>query len=296
MALRKHLKWLLPVLLIVIAGGAYGYLKFFTWNPERQKLARINDRVITVAQFTRAMAKIPDPYQDMLKEEPKAFLDQLILKEVLLQEARRLGIKGDPEAKGDDAEISLVHGLLKKEVVDKVQVSKEEVEAIYKEHQKELGNKSFSEVAPLLENAIREAKGKEKMEEYVLALKNKAKVDMDEKRLQNLTTPPPATNTSEEFKKALQSGRPILVDFGANNCMPCRQIRPTLKELGKEYTDKANILVIDVYKYKELASEYKVQVIPTLVFFDKSGKEVFRHVGAWDKASIVGKLKEAGAA
>lgn len=295
MALRKHLKWILPVLAVIVAGGLFGYLKFFAWNPERQKLARINDQVITVAQFNRAMAKVPDPYQDMLKEEPKAFLDQLILKEVLLQEARRLGVKSDPEAQGEDAEISMVHNLLKKEVVDKVQVTQEEVEALYKEHRKELGKKTLAEVGPLLESAIREARGKEKMEEYVVALKNKAKIETDEKRLQNLTAPPPPTNTNEDFKKALASGKPVLVDFGANNCMPCRQIRPTLKELGKEYNGKANILVIDVYKYKDLASEYKVQVIPTLIFFDKSGKEVFRHVGAWDKASIVGKLKEAGA-
>jgi thioredoxin 1 len=54
-------------------------------------------------------------------------------------------------------------------------------------------------------------------------------------------------------------------------------------------------LVLDVYKNREIAGEYRVQVIPTLIFFDKSGKEIFRHVGPWDKASIVSKLKEAGA-
>ena len=56
------------------------------------------------------------------------------------------------------------------------------------------------------------------------------------------------------------------------------------------------MLIVDVYKFQDLAQEYRVSLIPTLVFFDKGGKEVFRHVGAWDKASIVGKLKEAGAA
>lgn len=76
--------------------------------------------------------------------------------------------------------------------------------------------------------------------------------------------------------------------------MPCRQIRPILKEIKQEYTGKAHVLIIDVYKFKELAGEYRVQLIPTLIFFDKTGKEVFRHMGAWDKASIVNKLKEAG--
>ncbi len=69
-----------------------------------------------------------------------------------------------------------------------------------------------------------------------------------------------------------------------------------MKEIEKENADKAKILIIDVYKNQDLAREYRVQLIPTLIFFDKTGKEVFRHVGAWDKESIVGKLKEAGAA
>ncbi len=293
---RKHLKWILPVLAIVVAGGVFGYLKLFAWNPERQKVAMVNGQVITVAQFSRAITNVPAPYQDMLKEEPKAFLEQLVLKEVLLQEARRLGIKNDPEAKGEEVAISMVHNLLKKEVIDKVQVSQEEVEGIYRQHKEELGKKSLQEVGPLIENAIREAKGKEKIEEYVVALKDKAKIQIDEKRVQAIAVPAPPTNTSEEFKKALQSGKPVLVDFGANTCMPCRQMRPVLKEIGQEYDGKASVLVMDVYKYKELANEYRVQAIPTLIFFDKSGKEVSRHMGAWDKTSIIGKLKEAGAA
>jgi thioredoxin 1 len=294
--LKKHLKWVLPILAVVIAVGVFGYFKLFAWNPERQKIAVINDRSITVAQFGREMAKIPAPYQDMLREEPKQFLEQLVLKEILLQEAERQGMKNDPAAKGEEAEISRIQSLLKKEVLDKVKVSQEEVEELYRQHRDQLGKKSLNEVAPVIENIIREAKGKEQVEEYVTSLRKKAKVEITEKHVQAITAPTPQTDTAEEFKKALQSGVPVLVDFGANSCMPCRQIRPILKEIKQEYNGKAHVFVIDVYKYKELAGEHRVQLIPTLIFFDKSGKEVFRHMGAWDKASIVGKLKDAGAA
>ena len=71
-------------------------------------------------------------------------------------------------------------------------------------------------------------------------------------------------------------------------------MRPILKELEKEYTGKAGILVIDVYKYQNLAKDYKVQLIPTLVFFDAKGKEVFRQMGAMEKEKIAAKLKEVG--
>ena len=109
---------------------------------------------------------------------------------------------------------------------------------------------------------------------------------------QTISEPPP--NTGEDLKKALQSGKPVLVDFGANKCIPCRQIRPILREIGKEYNGKAHVLIIDVFENRELARGYRIQLIPTLIFFNRSGKEVFRRPGTWDKNSIVHKLREAG--
>ena len=294
--MKKHLKWIIPAAVVVLVVCVFGYLKLFAWNPERQKLVQINTRTISVAQFGRELDKVPSPYKEMLREEPKQFLDQLVLQEILLQEAERLGVKSEANAKPEDKDSSQIQNLLKKEVIDKVKVEKEEIELLYKEHQSKMGKKKLDEVAPILEELIRDAKGKEKIEEYVTSLREKAKVDIDEKRLKDITVAAPDTNTSEEFSKAVKSGKPLLVDFGANNCVPCRQLRPILKDLAKEQTGKAEILIIDVYKYKSLASEYKIQVVPTLIFFDKSGKEVYRHMGAWDKDSIVKKLTEIGAA
>jgi thioredoxin 1 len=104
----------------------------------------------------------------------------------------------------------------------------------------------------------------------------------------------PPTNTDKELKNALQSGQPVLVDFGSNKCIPCRQIRPILKDVAKEFSGKAHVLIIDVFQYQELARQHRIHLIPTLVFFDAQGKETFRRSGVWDKASIARKLKEAG--
>jgi thioredoxin 1 len=294
--MKKHLKWMIPVVAVVVGAILFGYLKFFAWNPERQVLAMINERKITVAQFDRELGKIPAPFQEVFREEPKQYLDQVITKEVVLQEAQRLGVKADPAAKGEDVDLSIMQNLLKKEVLDKIQVDPEEVAEVYKQHKDQMGKKSLAEVTPMIEEAIRELKGKEKAEEYLASLKNKTKIEIDESLLKDVTALPPPTNTKEQFQHAMKSGKPVLVDFGANSCMPCRQLRPILKEIEKEYGEKAKILVVDVYKYQDLARQYRVQLIPTLIFFDKTGKEMYRHVGAWDKDSIVGKLKEAGTA
>jgi thioredoxin 1 len=71
-------------------------------------------------------------------------------------------------------------------------------------------------------------------------------------------------------------------------------MRPILKEIGTEYSEKAKIVVIDVYKYQKLAQEYKILMLPTLVFFDPKGKETFRNVGPLEKEKIIAKLKEIG--
>ena len=121
-----------------------------------------------------------------------------------------------------------------------------------------------------------------------------AGINVKPNRLFAQTTSEPTTNTDQELKIALMSGKPVLVDFGSNKCIPCRQLRPILKEVEKEMARKAHILVIDVYNFGKLARERRIQLIPTLVFFDSSGKEFFRRMGVWDKDSIVKKLKEGG--
>ncbi len=67
-------------------------------------------------------------------------------------------------------------------------------------------------------------------------------------------------------------GLPIMIDFGADSCAPCRVMAPVLVELNNELQERAIIKYIDVWKDPELAKGYPVSVIPTQMFFDKNGK------------------------
>jgi thioredoxin 1 len=93
----------------------------------------------------------------------------------------------------------------------------------------------------------------------------------------------------------LGNGKPSVVDFGASTCVPCKMMKPIFDELMKEYRDKANILLIEIYDHRNLASQYGIRAIPTQIFFDREGKEVWRHQGFLPKEDIVKKLKELGA-
>lgn len=96
------------------------------------------------------------------------------------------------------------------------------------------------------------------------------------------------------IQKALASGRPAVIDLGARTCIPCKKMAPILESLSVEYRNRATVLFIDVHEGQALADRFKIQMIPTQIFFNASGKEVKRHVGYLEKAEIVKELKAAG--
>ncbi len=286
--------------LAIIAGALLFYF-FYLESPNRQVLARVNDEKVTVEQFNKELAKVETPLiRDMLLEEPDKFLEGMIMKTLILQEAKKQGLSApvktykDPTKGPMSPEESIITEFMEKKFSSPPEVTREEVEGFYKLYKDRMEGKPLKEVAPGIEQLIREMKQREAFGQYLEELRKNAKVEINQNRLQKVAAKPPESNTDEELKQALASGKPVLVDFGANSCLPCRQMRPVLKEINTQYSEKAKVLVIDVYKYQKLAQEHKVMLIPTLVFFDPKGKEAFRNVGVMEKEKIVAKLKEIG--
>jgi thioredoxin 1 len=100
--------------------------------------------------------------------------------------------------------------------------------------------------------------------------------------------------SDKAISQALASGKPTLLDLGARSCIPCRQMAPILEALATEYQSKANILFVDVWEDKATARKFRVQMIPTQIFFNAKGQEVKRHVGGMEKDEIIKELKAAG--
>ena len=90
------------------------------------------------------------------------------------------------------------------------------------------------------------------------------------------------------------AGRVTMIDLGATECIPCKMMAPIIAELQQEYAGKADIIFIDVWKDPAQAKKYAIRAIPTQIFFDREGREVFRHTGFMDKRSIVEKLTALG--
>ncbi len=87
---------------------------------------------------------------------------------------------------------------------------------------------------------------------------------------------------------------PRLVDLGAKKCIPCRMMAPILDELKKEYAGRMIVEFIDVWENQAAARQYRITLIPTQIFIDPSGKELFRHEGFYSKEDILRKWKELG--
>ena len=99
-------------------------------------------------------------------------------------------------------------------------------------------------------------------------------------------------NTTEFQEKVLGSDVPVLVDFWAPWCGPCRAIAPAVEELATEYAGKAKVFKIDVDQVGEVAQNYGVMSIPALLVF-KGGKVVDKQVGAGPKSQIAALLDRA---
>ena len=100
--------------------------------------------------------------------------------------------------------------------------------------------------------------------------------------------------TSSVVNQALSSGKPAVIDLGARSCIPCKKMAPILESLSGEYRGKASVLFIDVHNDDAAAKKFRIQMIPTQIFFNTQGKEVKRHAGFMDKLEIVNGLKSAG--
>ncbi|MFO8083018.1 MAG: thioredoxin family protein [Desulfobacterales bacterium] len=102
------------------------------------------------------------------------------------------------------------------------------------------------------------------------------------------------TSSSPTTSIAPTSGRVTMIDLGASECIPCKMMAPILEELKNEYEGKADIIFIDVWKNPDQARKFGVRAIPTQIFYDTDGREVYRHMGFMDKKRIVEILSKLG--
>jgi len=99
---------------------------------------------------------------------------------------------------------------------------------------------------------------------------------------------------SDDVTSTTRRALPKLVDLGSTGCIPCKMMEPILRELKEDYADVFEVHLLDVRKVPGAAKLYRVRVIPTQVFIDAGGKELYRHEGFMPREDILKKWKDLG--
>lgn len=94
------------------------------------------------------------------------------------------------------------------------------------------------------------------------------------------------------FNELINDNRPVLVDFYADWCGPCKTLAPILKEVASELGEKARVIKIDVDKNQQLSQKFQVRGVPTLILFRK-GEQLWRTSGVMQKRDLIQKIEEA---
>jgi thioredoxin 1 len=234
------------------------------------------------------IAKAPQGMQAQLKKNAFFVLEDMATRKLLVVLAKAKA----PEQKKDapvPAERELIQKYLK-EVVAKVEVNDTEVTEFYQNNKDACGGATLAQVKDQLKQYVLQEKQQQAVNEHVRTLGQRMLLEVSAA----WTKEQSILARDNPVDKARASGKPSLVDFGSTGCRPCDMLAPILETLKEKYAGKLNVLFIHIGQEQILATRYGIQAIPAQVFFDKNGKEVFRHIGFFPQDEIEKKLAEFG--
>ena len=176
------------------------------------------------------------------------------------------------------------------EVASKVSVTDQDVAAFYEQNKAMCGGATLEQVKDGLAQFVLEEKQEDAVTDHIRSLGRQMPIQVSSSWVKEQSVPA----MDNPVDKARQSGRPSLVDFGSVGCGPCDMMAPILDTLSEKYDGKANVQFVHVGEQPILAARFGIQSIPVQVFFDKTGKEVYRHTGFFPQDEIEKKLAEMG--
>ncbi len=269
-----------------LASGCLTYARLS--DLPKGTLLKAGDLVITEKDVADEIAKAPQEVQAQLKKNAFFMLEQAAGHKLIVQVAKAEAAKTGKELPSQVDRLVVDYHL--GGLAEKVEATDAEVADFYQKNKAMVGNATLDQVKAEIRNYLVREKQQAVIAKYVETLGQRTPIDVSAAWVKEQA----ALAKDNLVDKARTSGRPSMVDFGASGCQPCEMMAPILETLKKKHEGKANILFVHVRDEQVLAARYGVQSIPVQVFFDKDGKEVFRHVGFFPQDGIEKKLAELG--
>ncbi len=231
------------------------------------------------------IAKAPQEVQAQLQKNAFFMLENLATRQILAALAKAKTLEQKDATPSDERELiqKYLTGL-----VASVEVSEAEVAKFYEENKDACGGATLEQVKDQLKQLVLQQKQKNLVDEHIRTLGQRMPIEVSAAWAKEQSV----LAKDNPVDKARSSGKPSLVDFGSTGCRPCDMLAPILETLKEKYAGKVNVLFIHVGQEQILAARYGIQSIPMQFFYDKDGKEVFRHIGFWPQVEIEKKLAE----
>lgn len=251
-------------------------------------LLKAGELVIQENEINEEISKAKEQMQPKLKKNAFFILEQIATFKLLLIEAKAEAAKSGKDISEKDEKVIIQDYL--RDLVKVVTVGEEEILDFYNNNKETLGGATLAQVKPQIEQFLGQQKQQELINEYLHTIGRRMQIEISASWLKVQA----ALARNNPVDKARASGRVSLVDFGSTGCVPCDMMAPILETLREKYNGKVDVLFVHVGEEPILASRYGVQSIPVQIFFDKTGKEVFRHAGFFAQEKIEAKLSEIG--
>lgn len=232
------------------------------------------------------IAKVPQEMQAQIKKNAFFLLENLATRQFLVALAKAQTAEKDASP-ADERE--LIQTYLKG-LVATVDVNDAEVNKFYEENKDACGGATLDQVKDQLKQMVLQQKQQDLIDEHVRTMGQRMTIEVSASWAKEQSI----LAKDNPVDKARSSGKPSLVDFGSTGCRPCDMLAPILETLKEKYSGKVNVLFVHVGQEQILAARYGIQTIPMQFFYDKDGKEVFRHTGFWPQVEIEKKLAEMG--
>ena len=249
-------------------------------------LLKAGNLVINGKEISEEIAGADEKMQPALRKNAFFILEQMATFKLLLAEARAAAAES-----GDDImqkkEQAIIQDHLRS-LMKTLEVTDEEIVVFYNGNTEMFGGATLAQVKPQVRQFLLQQKQQEFVNERIRTIGRRMSIEISAPWLKAQA----ALAKDNPVDIARASGRASLVDFGSTGCVPCDMMAPILVTLREKLKDKVNVLFIHVGEEPILASRYGVQSIPVQIFFDKTGKEFFRHVGFFPQEQIKKKLSE----
>ncbi|MBI4774084.1 MAG: thioredoxin fold domain-containing protein [Deltaproteobacteria bacterium] len=266
-------------------GLELGILSSAQLAPLNDKTLLIGDGLeITQAELMKSVNSQEPELRSQLEKNLLYILEQEASRRILVKEAEKSGISSS----GRD-ERQVIRELIERKASD-VSVPEEDLEAFYKANREMLGGAAFEQVKDGIRQYLIEDKRQQVVTSYISELTGSVRLRINESWVEEQSR----LALDNPVDKARNSKKPTMVEFGAAGCVPCDMMQPILDNVRKNYTDKLNVVFVHVGEEQVLAARYGIRSIPVQVFFDGTGKEVFRHVGFFPEADVTEQLAQMG--